>query len=542
MAFAVSLKKLLLVIATVPLLYITFLLLLLDGRIQRHALYAHKVNTVWWQDPNEPEQWGFLKNQVQAFNLTTPDREVLYAWHILPISLYSKNQKELLLEPSGLANDASNTRAARLLREDPESRLVISSAAAADKVHVLTVDYRGFGYSTGSPTEEGLIIDGTTLVNWALEVANIPPDRIVIVGQSLGTAVATAVTEHFLVQRQIEFAGIALIAAFSDLPTLLLTYAAGGVVPFLSPLRIYPKAQHLFSRKIKDTWKTRDRLANMVRRSRNLDLILIHAKNDRDIPWTHSNTLFYTAVNATSERGMNCKQIDGVKQHIDLGAQGWTNVWSAATNHGGLKRIQQIILRHGGESAVGKSSLVLRFVKDQFDDYRESTIGAAFLTQTIALDDSTTVKFEIWDTAGQERYKSLAPMYYRNANCAVVVYDITQASSLDKAKAWVKELQRQANENIIIALAGNKLDLVTDHPDKRAITTPDAEAYAREAGLLFFETSAKTSENVRELFTAIARKLPLEQAGARNLRSNPRQGVDLRPEAPGTQGAGACSC
>lgn len=67
------------------------------------------------------------------------------------------------------------------------------------------------------------------------------------------------------------------------------------------------------------------------------------------------------------------------------------------------------------------------FIQDQFDDYRESTIGAAFLTQTISLDESTTVKFEIWDTAGQERYKSLAPMYYRNANCAVVVYDITQA-------------------------------------------------------------------------------------------------------------------
>lgn len=65
--------------------------------------------------------------------------------------------------------------------------------------------------------------------------------------------------------------------------------------------------------------------------------------------------------------------------------------------------------------------------QDQFDSYRESTIGAAFLTQTISLDENTTVKFEIWDTAGQERYKSLAPMYYRNANCAVVVYDITQS-------------------------------------------------------------------------------------------------------------------
>ncbi|KKA22607.1 RAB GTPase Ypt5 [Rasamsonia emersonii CBS 393.64] len=209
---------------------------------------------------------------------------------------------------------------------------------------------------------------------------------------------------------------------------------------------------------------------------------------------------------------------------------------------GSSNSVELTLLSVTGESAVGKSSLVLRFVKDQFDDYRESTIGAAFLTQTISLDESTTVKFEIWDTAGQERYKSLAPMYYRNANCAVVVYDITQAASLDKAKSWVKELQRQANENIIIALAGNKLDLVTENPDKRAIPTADAEAYAREAGLLFFETSAKTATNVRELFTAIAKKLPLDQAGPRNLRTNPRPGVDLRPEAAGAQGAGACAC
>ena len=105
----------------------------------------------------------------------------------------------------------------------------------------------------------------------------------------------------------------------------------------------------------------------------------------------------------------------------------------------------------------------------------------------------------------------------------------------------MKELQRQANENIIIALAGNKLDLVTDSPDKRAIETADAEAYAREAGLLFFETSAKTATNVRELFTAIAKKLPLDQAGPRNLRSAARPGVDLRPEANTTQASG-CNC
>jgi small GTP-binding protein len=156
-----------------------------------------------------------------------------------------------------------------------------------------------------------------------------------------------------------------------------------------------------------------------------------------------------------------------------------------------------------GESAVGKSSLVLRFVKGQFLEYQESTIGAAFLTQTVCLND-TTVKFEIWDTAGQERYHSLAPMYYRGAQAAIVVYDITNADSFDRAKSWVKELQRQGNPNIVIALAGNKVDLET----KRSISTEDAQSYADENGILFMETSAKTAANVNELFVAIAKKLP----------------------------------
>uniref|UniRef100_A0A7N6FHI0 small monomeric GTPase n=1 Tax=Anabas testudineus TaxID=64144 RepID=A0A7N6FHI0_ANATE len=155
-----------------------------------------------------------------------------------------------------------------------------------------------------------------------------------------------------------------------------------------------------------------------------------------------------------------------------------------------------------GESAVGKSSLVLRFVKGQFHEYQESTIGAAFLTQTVCLDD-TTVKFEIWDTAGQERYHSLAPMYYRGAQAAIVVYDITNTDTFTRAKNWVKELQRQASPNIVIALAGNKADLA----NKRAVDFQEAQAYADDNSLLFMETSAKTAMNVNEIFMAIGNNI-----------------------------------
>lgn len=186
-----------------------------------------------------------------------------------------------------------------------------------------------------------------------------------------------------------------------------------------------------------------------------------------------------------------------------------------------------------GESAVGKSSIVHRFVKNTFDDMRESTIGAAFLTQTISLPElNTTVKFEIWDTAGQERYKSLAPMYYRNANAALCVYDITSKSSFQKAQDWIRELKKQAPEGIVVALVGNKADLA----DQRAVEEVEIEAYLRQLNVesetdgskpvIHMECSAKSGEGVLPIFDAIARELPLDQVG--NRRSPPgTKRVDL---------------
>ncbi|KAK9809172.1 hypothetical protein WJX72_010637 [[Myrmecia] bisecta] len=187
-------------------------------------------------------------------------------------------------------------------------------------------------------------------------------------------------------------------------------------------------------------------------------------------------------------------------------------------DQGTLQQAKLVLL---GDMGAGKSSLVLRFVKGQFFDYQESTIGAAFLTKTMP---EQNVKFEIWDTAGQERYHSLAPMYYRGAAAAVVVYDITNAESFTKAKTWAKELQRQGNPNMIMALAGNKADLA----DTRAVTTEEAQAYADENGLFFWETSAKANLNVSEVFTDIAKKLPRAQAA----QPQATGGITLTQEPP----------
>lgn len=156
-----------------------------------------------------------------------------------------------------------------------------------------------------------------------------------------------------------------------------------------------------------------------------------------------------------------------------------------------------------GDSAVGKSSFVTRFVKKEFSDNSLPTIGAAFFTKSIKVNDGAA-KFEIWDTAGQERYRSLAPMYYRGAYSALVVFDLTDTSSFEGARTWIEELKKQASREMLIVLIGNKADLA----HLRKIKREQGEHLAKEYSCYYFETSAKTGDSIDDVFKFIAEKLP----------------------------------
>ena len=170
-------------------------------------------------------------------------------------------------------------------------------------------------------------------------------------------------------------------------------------------------------------------------------------------------------------------------------------------NSGGHPREMKVVLL--GETGVGKSSIVARFAENTFRPFNAATVGASFLAKTIDI-DGISIKFQIWDTAGQEKYHSLAPMYYRGAAAAIIVYDISNSDSFGTLKSWVDELANKGPADITIVVAGNKCDL----EGRRKVTSEEASSYAREIDALFIETSAKTSVNVTELFEKLAKKVP----------------------------------
>ena len=153
-----------------------------------------------------------------------------------------------------------------------------------------------------------------------------------------------------------------------------------------------------------------------------------------------------------------------------------------------------------GEGRVGKTSLVSRFVNDQFSDSEVSTVQANMYNKKRVVVDGKPVDMSIWDTAGQERFHALGPIYYRNANGAVLVYDITDADTFEKVKMWIRELKKVVGDNIQIVICGNKSDMEKD----RDVPVDFADKYAKQQGAQHFSTSAKQNMNVTEAFSALA--------------------------------------
>jgi len=151
-----------------------------------------------------------------------------------------------------------------------------------------------------------------------------------------------------------------------------------------------------------------------------------------------------------------------------------------------------------GDSGVGKSNLLSRFTRNEFNVDSKSTIGVEFATRSIAV-DGKTIKAQIWDTAGQERYRAITSAYYRGAVGALLVYDISKKPTFENVQRWLKELRDHADSNIVIMLVGNKGDL----KHLRAVVTDDAEAFARDNNLAFIETSAMDASNVEVAFKNI---------------------------------------
>jgi len=156
-----------------------------------------------------------------------------------------------------------------------------------------------------------------------------------------------------------------------------------------------------------------------------------------------------------------------------------------------------------GETSVGKTSIISRYISNTFEINNLSTSGASYANKIINLPNSKKIKFEIWDTAGQEKYRALTKIFYKKASVAILVYDITKKGSfIEIQNYWYNQVKNTTSEEIIIAIAANKSDLY----ENEEVNEEEARKFAHEIGAIFFVTSALNSSGIDQLFIAIGCK------------------------------------
>eukprot|EP01127_Copromyxa_protea_P002782 TRINITY_DN12733_c0_g1_i1.p1 TRINITY_DN12733_c0_g1~~TRINITY_DN12733_c0_g1_i1.p1 ORF type:complete len:212 (-),score=42.96 TRINITY_DN12733_c0_g1_i1:80-715(-) len=186
-----------------------------------------------------------------------------------------------------------------------------------------------------------------------------------------------------------------------------------------------------------------------------------------------------------------------------------------------------------GDTAVGKSCLLLQFTESRFQAGHDMTIGVEFGTKTVTVDD-TQVRLQIWDTAGQESFRAITRSYYRGAAGALLVFDITRRESFNHLESWLTDARQNANESMVTVLVGNKVDMEA----KRAVSVEEAKQFAQENGLLYIETSAKTAANVDEAFVSCTQQI-YEKIKTNGIDfTSETSGVKLGPMFTGQQAGG----
>ena len=156
-----------------------------------------------------------------------------------------------------------------------------------------------------------------------------------------------------------------------------------------------------------------------------------------------------------------------------------------------------------GDSEVGKSCFLMRYSENVFIENYITTIGLDYKLKTVKLDTGKTIKVQLWDTAGQDKYRTIAKNYYKGSHGILLLYDITKQSSFDNIREWVRDIQEEVNEKAILFLIGNKIDM----EDQRKIPKEKGVELAEEFKIPFFEASAKSGENVDEVFKALYNKI-----------------------------------
>eukprot|EP00300_Choanocystis_sp_HF-7_P034209 c46805_g1_i1.p1 GENE.c46805_g1_i1~~c46805_g1_i1.p1 ORF type:complete len:225 (+),score=63.04 c46805_g1_i1:49-675(+) len=195
-----------------------------------------------------------------------------------------------------------------------------------------------------------------------------------------------------------------------------------------------------------------------------------------------------------------------------------------------------------GDTGVGKSCLLLQFTDKRFQTVHDLTIGVEFGARMVNI-QSNQIKLQIWDTAGQESFRSITRSYYRGAAGALLVYDITRRETFNHLTTWLDDARQHSNSNMIIMLIGNKCDL----EQRRAVQYEEGEQFAKENGLIFMETSAKTAHNVEEAFIQTAQNIYSKiEKGVLDVSNEGKYGVRLgtdnkpKPQDSPSAGGGGC--